>query len=105
MSFHPFYSQSTLLTCKNGLKLVCNLNILHENLNSENSHDNAQKQNYSFMNRLIYSWNYFFNSIYICHLMFPFSIVTCISVIFALGVSGTKKLLHCRSNLKRLRGA
>ncbi len=37
---------------KNGIKLVCNVNIVYGNLKSENSQDNAQKQqpNCPFMN-------------------------------------------------------
>ncbi len=48
-SFPPCYSQSPLLTDftppppKNGLKLVCNVNIVYGNLKSENSEDYAQK--------------------------------------------------------------
>jgi hypothetical protein len=50
-SFPPWYSQSPLLTdftpphplSKSGLKLVCNVNIVHRNLKFENSPDYAQK--------------------------------------------------------------
>ena len=58
-SFPPCYSQSTLITdpppplpSKNGLKLVCNVNIVYGNLKSENSKDYAQKprRNFTFMN-------------------------------------------------------
>ncbi len=57
--FPPCYSQSPLQTdftlpCleKSGLKLVCNVNILHRILNSDNSQDYAQKPqgNCTFMN-------------------------------------------------------
>ncbi len=59
-SFPPCDSQSTLLSLhfyfpflsKNGLKLVCNLNIAYGNLKSENSQDYAQqpRRNCMFMN-------------------------------------------------------
>ncbi len=55
-SFPPCYSQSPvptdLLLHKSGLKLVCNVNVVHGNLKSENSQDYAQKpqQNCTFMN-------------------------------------------------------
>jgi hypothetical protein len=62
-SFSPCYSnsQSPQLTdftpsppplSKSGLKLVCNVNIVYGNLNSENSQDYAQKpqRNCTFMN-------------------------------------------------------
>ena len=45
-SFLPCYSQSPLLTpplSKSGLKLVCNVNIVHGNLTSANSQEYAQK--------------------------------------------------------------
>jgi hypothetical protein len=45
-----FYSPPPLR--KSGLKLVCNVNIVYENLMSENSQDYAQRpqQNYTFIN-------------------------------------------------------
>jgi hypothetical protein len=59
-SFPPCYSQSPLLTDftpffpsrKSGLKLVCNINIVYENLKPKNSQDYAQKsqRNCTFMN-------------------------------------------------------
>ena len=58
-SFPPCYSQSTLITdpppplpSKNGLKLVCNVNIVYGKLKSDNSNDYTQKpqRNCTFMN-------------------------------------------------------
>ncbi len=59
-SFPPCYSLSSLLTdftppspwSKIGLKLVCKVNFVHENLKSENSQDFGQKpqRNSTFMN-------------------------------------------------------
>jgi hypothetical protein len=57
--FPPCYSQSPLLTdftlprlAISGLKLVCNVNIIHGILNSDNSQNYAQKPqgNCTFMN-------------------------------------------------------
>jgi hypothetical protein len=53
-SFPPCYSQSPLLTdsppppTKNGLKLVCNINIAYGNLKSKNSQGYAQKPQRNF---------------------------------------------------------
>ncbi len=60
-SFPPCYSQSPLRkvfppppppSCKSGLKLVCNVNIVYRNLTSRNSQDYTQKpqRNCTFMN-------------------------------------------------------
>jgi hypothetical protein len=60
-SFPPCFSQSSLLTDftphppserKSWLKLVCNLNIVYENIKSESSQEYAQKtqRNCTFMN-------------------------------------------------------
>jgi hypothetical protein len=64
-NFPPCYSQSPLLTdfsllplplttplSKSGLKLVCNVNIVHGSLKAENYQDYAQKprRNCTFMN-------------------------------------------------------
>ncbi len=74
-SYSPFLFTVNSPTCKNGLKLVCNVNILHENLISENS----QKLCTETSTKLF---------------VHESSIGTC-----------TKNLLHCRSNPKKVERA